>query len=514
GTRLVSFFIPQTTLAGRYEIRYVIKDRKYPAVSASYIFYVIVRPVSRLQAKLLESPRYVIAGEEYRSYFLVTNLSNTESAVNIKINSGENIPYVIDAEKFVLAPGQSKTVTVTAKPDAKIAITLKHRLQLTAEAVEDGHTKAKAQSESIVEIIPRVSGVEQTYHTIPTEITLGYVSQDNKERTSGLQAEIRGEGTLDEEGTQHVRFRFKGPDVQDRSPFGQRDEYSLSYWTKDYELHFGDRNYSLSWLTENYLYGRGLEGRLNLNDRLSFGSYHMKTRWLEPGTEETGVYVDYLINEKDKVGLNYLRKQTGAKDSHITSLKGEFEPFKKTELELEYALGPGGAQKDNAYLTSFHGCSDWLSYYLKLIHAGPDYPGYYKDLDFISGGVALPINKRLRLNASARRQKNNLDLDPLLGSAPLEKYYQLGLDYKLPTDTTLSFDWLNRNRQDQMDSPQFDYRENTFRLGIGHSFKKLSLSTSAELGKTHDDLDNTTSDTERYTASARFMPTNKQSYGG
>jgi len=513
--RLLSFFVPQTTLAGNYEITYIVQDKEDPSLRDSYKIYILVVPVGKLLAKLLESPKYVVAGEQYQSSFAVTNLGNTQYTVTAKVTSSENIPYTVDLDRFGLAPGQSQTVTVTVKTDPKITISLKHRVQLIAEAVEDSKTKAKAVGESIVEIVPKITGVEQTYHTIPTELTVRYVSHENEERDWGVQTEIRGQGTLDEQGKHHIKFRAIGPDLQQKSILGERDEYTLSYWTDRYELHFGDRSYSLSSLTENYLYGRGLEGRVNLDDNLSLGTYHMQTRWLQPDIEETGASLDYLINQKEKVGLNYLIKQ--ADDtviSNITSLEALLKPFDDTDLELEYAIGPGGTAKDNAYLTRFYGNNDWLRYYLKLIHAGPDYPGYYKDSDFISGGVSLPLIKRLNLNASFRQQKNNLDLKPLLYSAPLEKHYEFGLDYKLADNTRLSFDWLNQNREDQLESPQFDYEENTFRLGLAHSFKKLSLFTSAEVGKTNNNLDDSSSKTERYTASARFSPSSKQCYSG
>jgi hypothetical protein len=96
----------------------------------------------------------------------------------------------------------------------------------------------------------------------------------------------------------------------------------------------------------------------------------------------------------------------------------------------------------------------------------------------------------------------------------LEKYYQLGADYRFETDTTFSLDWLSRNRKDQLDSPKFDYQEDTFRFGIGQGFSKLILSTSAEYGETKNNLNNTTCPSERYTASVYFTPNNKQSYGG
>jgi hypothetical protein len=512
-TKLVSFFVPQTTLAGRYEITYTIKDRKYSAIHDFYTIDVIVKQLNKLQVKLLESPKFVIAGEKYQSSFVVTNHGNIERAINIKVGNKEKIPYVISDEKFTLAPGQSKTVTVTAKSDAKIAAVLNHHLQLTAESVDDSETKTKAQAESIVEIIPKINGVEDNYHRIPAAAIFRYVSEKNNDRTSGFQTEFRGEGTLDEEGKKHVKFDFRGPDIQNKSVFGERDEYLFSYWTKDHELHFGDRSYSLSSLTENYLYGRGVEGKANI-DNVTLGAYHMQTQWLEPGTEETAAYMDYQINEKCKVGLNYLRKLSGGKVSDITSFEGELKPFKDTEVDVEYALGPGGDSKSDAYLTKLYGRNNWLNYYLKLTHAGPDYPGYYKNLDYISGGLTIPIEKHLKLNASFRQEKENLDLDPTLDSAPLEMYYQLGVDYKFETNTTFSWDWLSRDRKDRLESPKFDYQENTSRFGVGQSFDKLTLYSSVELGKTENDLDHTTSDLERYTASINFTPNNKQSYSG
>lgn len=510
--QLVSFLVPQTTLAGEYEVTYLIKDREYPSVRDFYTTYVIVLPVSKLQVKLLESPEYVIAGEEYQSSFTVINQGNAEYTMSTKVDSSENIPYVVDAGKFTLGPGQSRTVIVRVKTDPEATKELKHRLQLAAEVVGEGKATVQSNATSFVEIIPRISQVEDPFHRIPAEVTLRYVSQNDGEHKSGFQTEVQGEGTLDEEGEEHVKFRFRGPDVQDKAILGERDEYSLSYWTKHHELHFGDHHYSLSWLTEKYLYGRGLEGKLHISDDLSLGAYHMETRWMEPETEETAAYMEYLISDENKVGLNWLRKRRNGRHDNITSFEGKLKPFKDTEVELEYALGPGGTKKDNAYLTRLYGDNNCFSYYLKLTHAGPDYPGYYRDLDYVSGGVRFPIRKRLRLNASLRRERNNLDLDPVSYSAPLEKYYQFGLDYKVDANTTFSLDWLDRDRRDRLGSPKFDYQEDTLRVGVRRGFEKLSIHSSAEFGKTENKLDDTTSGAERYGASVYFQPNEKQSY--
>lgn len=512
--KMISIFVPQTTLAGRYELSYIIKNKKYPSTQDIYTIYVTVLAVSKLRTELLESPKLVIAGEKYKSSFLVTNQGNADYTIKINVDCSDNMPYTIDVEQLTLAPGKSRTVVINVETDAKSTKKINHYLQLTAEAIQEGKVTAQSKSASFVEIIPGVAEAEDRFHRIPTELILNYTSQNNNDSTSGFQTELRGAGTLDEEGTKHIKFRFAGPDIEDKSIFGQRDEYTLSHWTKDYELHLGDRTYSLSELTENYLFGRGIEGKLYIDDNFSLGAYYTKTRWLEPKTEETAAHINYAIDNENKIGLNYLRKLRDGTISNITSFEGELKPFDNIEVDLEYALEPDGTDKSNAYLTRLYGYGDWGRYYLKLTHAGPEYNGYYSDLDYISGGITLPVNKQLRVNSSFRREKNNLDSDPTFYSAPLEKYYQLGLDYRSQTDTTFSIDWLNRDRRDRLDSPKFDYDESTLRFGIIQTLDKLTIHASGEYGKTHNKLIDSTSDAQRYTASVYLRPNSRQQYNG
>lgn len=169
-TKLVSFFVPETTPAGKYEITYLVRARKYPAIRDFYTIDVVVLPHSKLEVKLLETPQYIVAGEYYRVCFLVTNKSNKENTVSISIDSSENIPFTVDTEIFKLAPWQSKTVTVCVRPDAKIAQILKHRLRLTAQIAEDGKPKTQAEAASAVDVLPGVGEAEKRFETIPPQI--------------------------------------------------------------------------------------------------------------------------------------------------------------------------------------------------------------------------------------------------------------------------------------------------------------------------------------------------------
>ncbi|MBW8001595.1 MAG: hypothetical protein FVQ80_06185 [Planctomycetes bacterium] len=513
-TNLIGFSVPKKTPAGEYSLDYTITEQQYPDLRESTSFKVIVKPVIKVAVDLIESPKYVIAGEKYQSFFVVRNQGNTEYDIQIKVNGSEETNYVIDNEKFKLLPGQAKAVVVTAATDQQSKRKVRHAIHFVAAVTEQNVEIAQSAATSVVEVIPLASGEEKPYHTIKTQAIISYVSEKGSKDSSGAQITIKGQGTLDEEGKKNVKFHFTGPDIVDKSIFGQRDEYLFSYWTDKYQLHLGDRAFRLSNLTEGYLYGRGLETSLNLNDDLTLGMYHVETRWLEPGIEETAAFLDYNINEKAKIGLNYLRKNDNFASNDIVSIETEIAPAKNTKLELEYALGSGADRKDNGYIVRLYGRDSIVNYFLKLIHAGPDYPGYYKDLDYLTSGFALKINKNLKLNASLRFEKNNLDMNQTLSSAAFERYSTVGLGYSFnnKNNTTLHFDWLNRDRQDQLIDPLFDYQQDSLRVALAHNLGKFALQGSADIGKTKDRITNQNSKTERYTATLNFRPNNKQYY--
>ncbi len=125
---MVNFFVPETTSQGRYKIKYLVHDRKYPSVYDFYTIDVVVLP-AKPEKKQPEISQYVVAGEEYKICFLIINKSETEDIIYVSVDSSENVPFTVDTNNFRLGPSQSKIITVTIKPDAKIAKTFKHNLR-------------------------------------------------------------------------------------------------------------------------------------------------------------------------------------------------------------------------------------------------------------------------------------------------------------------------------------------------------------------------------------------------
>jgi len=305
--RLVSFFAPRVALCGKYRIVYSVTDAAIPSVSDTCTITVIVVPVAKLEATLLRVPQYVIAGEDYQASFFIVNQGNSPSMVAVKVESSDDFPAEVDAENIELGAGESRRVTVTVRSDPEVRRSVRHRLKLTASASELKDQEVSASARSFAEVIPRIAGIEDPFHRLPVKVRFRSVMERNGETEQGFQAEISGSGTLDEQGTKQLDFLFRGPDIWQRSVFGERDEYRLAYQTEKYGVRLGDHYYSLSPLTELYRYGRGAEGRLNLGS-FTLGGHRVESRWLEPKEEQTAAHLTYLMNESYQFGLIYLKK--------------------------------------------------------------------------------------------------------------------------------------------------------------------------------------------------------------
>ncbi len=504
--RLVSFLIPQKTAAGAYEVTYSVEDRQDPSVRDRRGASVTVLAVRRLSLKRLESPEYAIAGEEYESLFVVINDSNVENTVLIAVESGDGFPFTLDAGELILSPGDSKQVAVNVKTRENLPRKVRHHLRVTARVSEHEGVKAKAQS--VVEIIPRVARGEY-WHTIPTEISIRQVYRHREEDEMGFQGRISGEGTLDEEGRHNISFLLMPQGFPETTLLPEQGTYRLGYWTESYELYLGDRPYSLSRLTESSLYGRGVEGKLNV-ENFSLGSYYMQTRSPAAPVTEVAGYMDYSFNEENSLGVNYLKKHQDT-EIDIVSLEGQIEPYDSTRIAAEYAVG-SEERKDDAYLLRLWGDQTWISYLLTLRHAGPGYPGSSRDMDFFSARFSLPLSESISLNTGFRHEKHNIDLNPALASAAYTEGYDLGFAWKLETETSLSARWQTSRRRDLMFLPDYNSLQESVKFAIRQSSGQLSIDASVEAGKDSDWRNNHISLIERYTVSTGYRPTDNRAY--
>ena len=517
--RLVSFAVPITALAGRYQLIYAVKDRRNYGIRDEDRIEIVVLPVARLEIIRGEIPERVIAGEEYQANFLVTNGSNARTRIVVDIKSSEGYPATANIapdSEFFLTPGASQRITVTVRTDKGIRQKATHRLMVRVKALDLNQGDVTAAITALVQVIPRVTSTIDPYHRISGWLKIASMSEEGQ---IGTQGEFSGSGYLDEAKTQRIDVLLRWPDTTEKGIFGLRDEYRLSLRGKRGEIHIGDRSYSLSPLTEQFRYGRGVEGALNLKN-WRIGGYFLQTRREQPAEQEMAGFLGYRFGQSLRLGLNYLNKNNGTLgDDDIGSIEALARPMESMDLELEYAIGrrrqSGNDVTADAWRAQLKGdIGRKVNYHLEKLHADSDYPGYYHNVDMTSGTVTLPLWKGLRLRASYIQWQNNLKKDPMLSAALNERIYRTGLDYRFWRGTRLSLGYENLRRQDTISPADFDFEEKAIKLGAGHSFKTLSLLASVWLGRLDDKLTDEMDNLERYRIYANYDPTPRQHYSG
>ncbi|MFO7962984.1 MAG: carboxypeptidase-like regulatory domain-containing protein [Desulfobacterales bacterium] len=508
--RPVCFFIPETAVAGTYEIICRVHSIVYPAISDSVRLNVVVRSVSKLRAALHTVPETVIAGRGYEAVFSVTNAGNTEMSVLFDVRSGQNIPHTIEPEAATLAPGRSRAVTVSVETDEKLRRRLRHHLVLRARS-EDGQTTGHAGC--AVDVIPRITGKADPFHRIPSELTFKWLGKSNEAERAGVQGEFFGRGMLSEDGEEEIAFLFRGPDTLDiSSVFGRRDRYWAEYRGRYAEVSLGDHHVSLSPLIEEHFAGRGFEFGLNSSD-FGLRGYHMNTRWLAAEEKETAVHLDYRLSGRHRLGINLCRHESGCKAAHMASLQGKTAPFETANIEFEAAYGKEGDRHGNAYRFHAYGfpCRQGACR-VEYMYAAPDFPGYYRNMELFSADLFFPVKDHLTMSAAVRQEKNNLEPDSI-ESAALNRYGRLGLDYRFAGGTRILLESRYRTRKDRSDTPSFDELDLTHMLRLAKGFEDVFVNLSAELGSAKDRLKNRTCTTREYEGSCFLMPGHRYSFG-
>jgi len=526
--RLVSFLVPYSSLAGKYQITYLVRDREFLSVSDLFPVTIIVLPVPRLELRVLQAPDYVVAGEKYSASFLVVNEGNVAISVALTMKSDEDYTASLDADTIELAPGQARTVVATVTTDADIRRKISHKLRVFAVASGVEQIELMAETTSLVEIAPSITGSEDRYHRIPARMKLVGLFEDSDDDRSGFQTEISGGGPLDEDKSKHIDFLFRFPDLDGDSVLGEKDEYRLSLWTDTYRVDLGDRTYSLSSLTERHIYGRGAEGALTLGE-YALGAYYMKTRWVDPQEEQIGAYFKFPVTERADMILNYLSKEMDDQDtsspssrvpseSDIFSIRGRFEPSENVDIDLEWALGINHGEDvqkhGDAYRLEASSFRDFLSYRLELIHADRDFFGQYNDLDFLSGSVMFRLLKDLKFHSEFRQEEQNQDPGDGSTGAFRERQSRIGFLYRPRAGTNISLDYRRREREDRLSPAEFDDVEDTVGLTWAQQLNKFDISLSGEWGTMEDNLTGDTCDVQAYEIAAHFQPSSNQSYGG
>lgn len=286
----------------------------------------------------------------------------------------------------------------------------------------------------------------------------------------------------------------------------------------------GDRSYTVSPLLERNGYGRGAEVDLHTTNNLARILY-LESRPPQPHFSEVGGSYAHTFTPWLSLQGNYLNRE-GTGHSYWTngvaqSLYG-IEPklhfSEALNLDLEYALSDGNNRRggsDQAVRVNLRGeLFGDVHYAVEKVYAGPGFYGFYNDVDSFQGSVAFPIYHKLRGNLAITDYSYNLETNLLKSSiATRETTYRPGIRYTLASRTELQFDYQHIRRADILPPAAYDFTEDSLRLGVGHTFGRLTLQTFVEQGQLEDRLLHHSSDhLHRYSLYAYYRPSPRQTY--
>lgn len=517
--RLLTLIVPKDCPPGKYDVTYLLTDLRYNDVKATESFSVVVLPVVKFDALVEEKPEVVMAGDEYKVCLRLVNQGNSKTAMKLTTSGSPNYPTALDNPEVTLEPRSSQLVNILVTTDAGIRNKKNHVLMINTEATIPGHDVVGAENTVFVEILPRLAEAVDPRHRVPTKIRFIAVGDRDDD---GFQMEYSGSGSYDEAGNRRIDFLLRGPDVKDRSIYGTRDILRFNYYGQLLDFQVGDNVYSISPLAERLIYGRG--GRVSIhNDEFEIGSIYLETRWDVPEKQEIGAYSRYSLNDKLHLKGNYLnkrRRSSASVDSYETNiytLQASIRPDPRFNLGLEYGYSFNDKEykpNDLAHRITLDGrIKNQFWYIFENTYAGTGFLGYYNDVLYSSGSLAFPIYRNLSGNLSYRLYENNLDIDPAKSTATREQSYRGVLSYATASGTNLSLDYEAFRREDRLTPSQYNFEEDIWRLGIGHSFRGFSFQTYSERANFVNELEGGRSETlERYSMYAYFHPSSKHSY--
>lgn len=517
--RVLAVQVPADTAVGRLDVRYIVQGRRDPSATGSLDFSIQVLPVDGLELAVDPRTDPVMAGDNYAVKLHVTNHGNSRLPVQLTWHSTLNYRISGGESTFVLNSGETREISYRVETDKQLSQRASHALIFEAKAVGASGKELKANHAAVAEIIPLVSGDRDPFHRIPMQLKLTALLEND--HSAQFQTELSGAGTLDEEGKRRIDFLFRGPDVQNSSLFGERDEYGLSYHDEHWDVNLGDRVYELSPLTEKLGFGRGAGVNWH-SGATAVGAFYMTTLHRAKNTEEIGAFVREQLGGGFSMQANYLRKWGGsdAFDAHtlpqsIFSFETHYTRGKEMDLRIEPGVSYSDSGKtDFAFRTEARGVLfGKVNYAVEHVNAGPDFHGYENDTRTTYATVDVPVTKKFRVHASLNDYAGNLDLNPERSSVVNREHsWSAGANYALTKQTDLSLDWQHTKRQDILLPAAYDFTEDSARLGVGHNFGKIQMQSFLDIGTLENRLTQHNGPFERYSAFLSYQPTARQSY--
>lgn len=378
---LIGLAPPENAWPRCFPLRYRVRHAAEPGESrgslatASRPLCVASRP--RLEARMLDVPGQVIAGDQYRVSLRVSNTGNVPVEAGIDLRA-HGLDARASRETVDVAPGQATTVPIVVRTPARPGLDGEHVLQVRLEPERDDMSGTVATSR--VPIVPRGGRALSSSHGgLQTRVTarMGTGAGDV------APLEIRGSGPVPVGQGGTLTFLARGPAAR----WGARDlgdRYWARFRSRGTNMRVGDGHYGLSRLTEpgRYGFGGSLEQKAGA---WTFGGLVSGSRGRRDLSTEMGGFAGVGVGDRASLRVNYLRREgddaaagagTGP-GAHLASTEGEVDLGSAARLSGEAGLSRQAGREARAYTARLTGSLSLLSYQLSRTRGEAGYPNEY-----------------------------------------------------------------------------------------------------------------------------------------
>lgn len=478
--KILSIHIPSGFRAGDYSISLQAIDRQDHTMGSISV-PVTVEPQYALNVHVVDGSEYVFANDTFTVQFGIQNRSNSRAEIKGLLKGGG-----IDEEvSYSLSP--DSTVFITRKINAEKGIlkSVKKNVSFTASMVN--LSEVRASSTHFYTVIPSGDVQFDPYNRFPVKVSSFFVTDNPRgRRIYALMGEVNGQGFLDVDQTQLLRFQFRGPDRRGKPLYGINDQYFMEYSTPRSKMIVGDHTYKLSYLTEYARYGRGSSVEHTFK-QLTVGSFINFPRFYPKIKREVSFYAAYTSLRKMKLQMGYLNKLSNTGDvNHLLTLNGSGSPLKGVILDGEYAMGTFGELFKKAFKTEMKINFKPVGLLFNYTMAEKSYPGYFTDTRYLLANGTVRLSGKIDLGANYNFNHQNAALDTLYASAPFSKNLFFTLNYRFMKDGRLSASYNVRERQDRMETKKFDYSEQSMRFIFNKRVRNVGMDLLGEYGNTEN----------------------------
>ncbi len=491
--RLLVLHIPPTFPAGTYDITYRAEFSDGPPAADTAGFAVRVLSRIDLHAEIIEGDETIIAGETWRGSLKLTNKGNCRVTARVNARALPDGVARAAPDIALLSPSATDTIALSLETDDGLRRKTGYSIEVNVGPEAKWNDDPYARASVSIRVVPRVTGVLDRYHRVPTEARLVGAYEEGDTR---FQVDASGSGTLDEAGNRRVGFLMRGPDIEDVGRYGRRDEYWFHYEDAHSNLTIGDRTYSLSPLTQRFTYGRGVQAELDLTT-IEIGGLHVANRDLTPKQTCAGGHIALRPHKAFEVRGNFLTRTAdstfceGCDRSRVYSVETRLSPGNSFDLRAEYGFSRYDAAdiEDHAYRVESRGrFLDGFSYSLETVHAGADYAGWYRGSDYATGSLSARLGKTSRARLLYTSQENSPRDTTASPTADRVRNLRCGLSFLSPAGLQVTIDYGRFERYDRLLPADHDFVERVAILGLGKASRRFSLHAQAELGRVEDRL--------------------------